>query len=72
MARQVVPNDFNDVHAMSWDDLFQMRLFASYITKQSNVRDNRLKDIYSGLELLEESQKIQDELRNFEHDFWSY
>ena len=72
LATQKTANNFNDVAMMSWDDLFQMRQFASHITKQSNVRDNRLQDIYSGVELLQESDKIKQEIQNFEHDLWSY
>ena len=72
LSRQLVANDFNDAAQVTWDDLFQMRLFASHITKQSNVRDNRLQDMYQGLTLLQESDKIKQELQNFEHDLWSY
>lgn len=72
LATKQVANDYNDVAVTSWDDLFQRRQFASHITKQSNVRDNRLQDMYSGVHLLEESEKIKQELQNFEHDLWSY
>ena len=65
-------NDFNDAAQVTWDDLFQMRLFASHITKKSNVRDNRLQDMYQGLTLLQEAEKVKQELQNFEHDLWSY
>ncbi len=72
LARNALPNDYNDSQVMSWDDLFQMRYFSSYITKASNVRDNRLKDMYSGIDLLLESDKIHQEIFNFEQDLWSY
>ncbi len=72
LASQNTANNFNDAALISWDDLFQMRQFASHITKQSNVRDNRLQDMYSGVQLLEESDKIKQEIQNFEHDLWSY
>ena len=72
LATKAVANDFNDVAVSSWDDLFQMRRFGSHITKQSNVRDNRLQDMYSGVQLLEEAEKVKQELQNFEHDLWSY
>lgn len=72
LARQKVVNDFNDAAQVTWDDLFQMRMFASHITKQSNVRDNRLQDMYQGLTLLQEAEKVKQELQNFEHDLWSY
>lgn len=72
LATQLVANDFNDAAMISWDDLFQMRQFASHITKQSNIRDNRLQDMYTGTHLLQESEKVKQELQNFEHDLWSY
>lgn len=72
LSRQMVANDFNDASQVTWDDLFQMRLFASHITKKSNVRDNRLQDMYQGLTLLQEAEKVKQELQNFEHDMWSY
>lgn len=72
LSRQKVANDFNDAAQVTWDDLFQMRLFASHITKKSNVRDNRLQDMYQGLTLLQEAEKVKQELQNFEHDLWSY
>lgn len=56
----------------TWDDLFEMRLFSSYIYKESNVNNDRLKDYLSGLELLLEADQIKSELFNFEHDVWSY
>lgn len=56
----------------SWEDLFEKRYFASYITKENNVRDLRLQDMYSGLDLLMESDKIKNELFAREHDMWSY
>jgi len=72
LATQNTANNFNDAALTSWDDLFQLRQFASHITKQSNVRDNRLQDMYSGVQLLEEADKIKQEIQNFEHDLWSY
>ena len=57
---------------LTWEDLFEKRYFASYITKENNVRDLRLQDMYTGLDLLMESDKIKNELFNREHDMWSY
>ncbi len=56
----------------TWEDLFEKRYFASYITKENNVRDLRLQDMYSGLDLLMQSDKIKNELFAREHDMWSY
>ncbi len=56
----------------TWEDLLEKRYFASYITKENNVQDLRLQDMYSGLDLLMESDKIKNELFAREHDMWSY
>lgn len=71
-ARKKVFNSLNDAALTSWDDLFERRFFASYIFKQSNVRDERLQSVYSGVDLLLEADKIKQEIFNFEHDLWSY
>lgn len=75
-AKHRVFNDFNDASPMTWSDLFDVRFFASYIYKQSNSLDLRLKDIYTeadqGIEMLLESERIKEELFNFEHDLWEY
>lgn len=77
LAKHRVFNDFNDMAPMTWNDLFESRFFASYIYKKSNVLDLRLEDQWSGYEnagidRLLESEKIKQELFNFEHDLWTY
>ena len=72
LAQNEVFNPWNDAANMSWDDLFEMRFFASYITKESNIHDRRLQDYLSGRNLLLESQKIKEEIFNKEQDLWSY
>lgn len=75
-------NDDNDVAPMTYADIFDSRIFSSYIYKRSNVLDYRLKDYFvpepdaendrSGIDLLLYSEKIKNELLNFEHDLWEY
>ena len=72
LARQKVFNDNNDASPTSWEDLFEMRYFSSYIFKQSNVQDRRLQDYLTGVDMLLEGQKIKQEIFNFEQDLWSY
>ncbi|MEM9919799.1 MAG: gliding motility protein GldN [Bacteroidota bacterium] len=72
LARHRVFIEGNDRAPISWEDLFEMRFFASTIYKESNVRDRRLKDYLSGVDRLLEAEKIKKELFNFEHDLWSY
>ncbi len=74
LARHRVFNEGNDSAPMTWYDLFEMRMFSSYIFKSSNVLDYRLQDYYptDGLQRLMESDKIKAELFNWEHDLWTY
>ena len=74
LARHRVFNESNDASVLTWYDLFEMRKFASYIYKKSNVLDYRLVDFYpqDGIDRLLESEKIKSELFNWEHDLWTY
>ncbi len=82
LSRFRVFNDENDIAPMTWADLFDTRVFSSYIYKRSNVLDYRLKDYFvgnpddevdmTGIDRLLYSEKIKNELLNFEHDLWDY
>lgn len=71
-SRERVFNAGNDASPMTWEDLMEMRFFSSYIYKESNVRDRRIQDYLTGIDLLLEADKIKQEIFNFEHDLWSY
>lgn len=72
LAQHQVFNSFNDNGAMSWEDQFEFRFFSSYITKESNVYDRRIEDYLTGVDALQEGERIKQEIFNFEHDLWSY
>ncbi len=65
-------NENNDVDNFSWEEVFEARLFSSYIIKESNVYDRRIQDYKSGQDLLFESHSIKDGIFHFEHDLWDY
>ena len=65
-------NDKNDSQWMSFDDLFWKRRFSSYIYKESNTYDRPIESYAHGVDALYESERITNEMRNFEHDLWSY
>ena len=65
-------NRTNDASGLSYDDIFMKRLFTSYIVKESNPDDRRIKDYADGIDRLYESERIKKELFNYEHDLWSY
>lgn len=57
---------------VSWEDMFEMRYFASYIYKESNVYDRKIDDYAQGVDMLMESERIKNDIFNFEHDLWQY
>jgi len=65
-------NPFNDAIRMSWEDILEMRMFSSYIYKESNVYDRRIQDYATGVDALYESDRIKNEIFIMEHDLWTY
>jgi len=78
IAGEAVPNDYNDMFPMTWYDLFENRMFSSYIMKVNNVLDMRIEHYFDknsdtyDMDILLESERLKEELFNFEHDLWSY
>ncbi len=77
LSKYRVFNENNDIAPMTWADLFDARFFSSFIYKKSNVNDMTLKMMYdgydgAGVDRLLQSEKIKQELFNFEHDLWEY
>ncbi|WP_374166515.1 gliding motility protein GldN [Arcticibacter sp. MXS-1] len=62
----------NDATGLSYDDIFLKRLFSSYIVKESNPEDLRIKDYAQGIDKLYESERVKKEILDYEHDLWSY
>lgn len=65
-------NTHNDAERRTYDDIFQKRMFASYIMKESNVYDRRIEDYRQGLDALIEADLIKQGIVNMEHDMWEY
>lgn len=72
LANAEVFNRFNDGQRFSFDDLFVQRMFNSYIIKESNVYNRRIQDYVTGLDALQEAQRVKDELILYEHDLWEF
>ncbi|GDX51739.1 gliding motility protein GldO [Bacteroidota bacterium] len=71
LVKQDVFNPKNDAIRFSWDDIFEGRLFGSYIIKESNVLDRKIQDYKQGVDALMEAEKIKQEMFEWEHDLWS-
>ena len=65
-------NRHNDATGLSFDDVFMKRIFSSYIVKESNDKDERIKDYAQGIDKLYESERIKKDLLNYEQDLWVY
>jgi len=66
-------NNRNDALRFSYDDLFIKRRFNSIIKKESNVYNNRPISSYAdGLDAMIESDRIKNEMFNWEQDLWQY
>ncbi len=72
LAKHEAFNPLNDAQRMTWEDVFEMRLFSSYIMKESNVYDRRVQDYKQGIDILLEGENIKNTIFNFEHDLWTY
>lgn len=73
LVNKEVINRHNDATGLSFDDVFIKRIFSSYIIKQSNPEDLRVRDYISDdLARLYESEKIKKALTDYEQDLWSY
>lgn len=72
-ARNEVFNPRNDAQRRTFDDIFMKRFFGSYITRESNVYNNRGIDTYAvGMEAMLESDRIKTDIFTFEHDLWEF
>lgn len=73
LAKHDVYNQNNDASTISWEDLFEMRFFGSYIVKENNTYNREIKDyIKDGTMRLLEGQGIKDRIFNKEQDLWQY
>jgi len=70
-VKEVVSHD-NDNTGLSFDDIFMKRIFTSYIVKESNDKDNRIKDYATGIDKLYESERIKKSLQDWELNLWQY
>lgn len=73
LATKPVVNPNNEAQTMSFDDLFIKRYFNSYIIQESMAYDDTgINNFATGKEAMLESQRIENEILNFEQDLWEY
>jgi len=76
LSKYDVYNPKNIAAQMTWEELFESRMFSSYILKSSidNNQDMPLSSLYPSNTLfrLLEGEKIKDKIFNYEQSLWSY
>ncbi len=76
MVGMEVFNRQNDAARLTFDDWFEQRLFSSYIIKESNQYDNKIKEYEefkdNKVAAMLESERIKNTLFEMEHDVWEY
>ena len=70
---EVLISDKNNGARPSYDDIFMKRRFASYIFKESNIKNRNLLEYNAtASETRREQDRIKTELINYESDLWEY
>jgi gliding motility associated protien GldN len=73
LAQKEVFNVYNDSEMRSFDEIFYKRFFNGFIVQESNVYNNRIVADYAlGVESLQEADRIENLIFQFEHDLWEY
>lgn len=72
LAKSEVFNRFNGAAKLTYDDFFWKRMFSSYIYKVDNQYDRSIADYASGIDAVLESERIKEDLFNFEQQLWEY
>lgn len=72
LSEAPVYNRNNSAARLSYDDLFMKRQFDSYIYKEENVYDRSIQDYATGVEALKESERIKQDIIEFEQNMWEY
>ncbi len=72
LATKEVVSRNSDATGLSFDDVFMKRIFTSYIVKESNDKDERIRDYATGIDKLYESERIKKSLMDWELSLWSY
>jgi gliding motility associated protien GldN len=72
LATKEVVSRNNDATGLSFDDAFVKRIFTSYIVKQSNDKDEKIKDYMNGIDRLYEAERMKKTLMDWELNLWQY
>ena len=72
LCNNVCYNPNNDLEMWTYDDIFLMRMFNSYIVKESEEKDRMINEYTRGIDAILESERIKKELIDYESQLWEY
>jgi len=73
LANSTVYNTQNRAERMTYDEYLHKRLFASVITKETNLYDRAIFEYKKDrMQQLLEADRIKNDIRNMESDLWEY
>ncbi len=72
IIRHEVFNEKNSARTLTFEDIFEMRLFNSYIVKEDNVYDRLIENYATGIDQVLESEKIKQVIFDYEHNLWEF
>ena len=72
IIRHEVFNEKNSARTLTFEDIFEMRLFNSYVVKEDNVYDRLIENYATGIDQVLESEKIKQVIFDYEHNLWEF
>ncbi len=70
LNRYEVFNEKNNSEYRTFYQIFLMRRFSSFVYKEENVHDRLISDYALGIDALLESERIENQIQEFEFDLW--
>ena len=72
LAKAFAFNRNNAAMRLTYDEVLQKRIFDSYIVKEENVYDRYINSYAFNIDALYESERIKNEMFDFEQSLWEY
>ena len=72
LAKSFAFNRNNAAQRRTYDEVLQKRIFDSYIIKEENVYDRYINSYALNIDALYESERIKNEMFDFEQGLWEY
>jgi gliding motility associated protien GldN len=72
LAKALAFNRNNSAQRRTYDEILQKRIFDSYIVKEENVYDRYINSYAFNIDALYESERIKNQMFDFEQSLWEY